>query len=158
MKATEEWGEFFPLSISIFGYNTTVSGDMLPLSRDEVLERGWKWEDTETGTFNEPTLKHTPDNIADVEDSICSEVLACETTGRNFRIANAELAFYKEGNHPIPADCFDLRHRRRLARRGGMKLFKRQCAWSGKEITTTFGPEENVEVLSPEEYRRMVYG
>ena len=158
MKETEEWGEFFPLSISIFGYNTTISGDMLPLTREEVLERGWKWEDSEVGTFSEPSLSDIPDSISEVEDSICAEVLACNTSGRNFRIANAELSFYKEGNHPIPSDCFDVRHRRRLARRGGMELFKRQCARSAKEITTTFHPDEDVKVLSSEEYRRMVYG
>ena len=32
-----EWGEFFPSSISPFGYNETVAQDYYPMTREEVF-------------------------------------------------------------------------------------------------------------------------
>jgi hypothetical protein len=32
-----EWGEFFPSSMSPFGYNETVAQEYYPMTRDEVL-------------------------------------------------------------------------------------------------------------------------
>ena len=37
MTKTGEWGEFFPSSISPFGYNETVASEYFPLSREEIL-------------------------------------------------------------------------------------------------------------------------
>ena len=37
MKKTGEWGEFFPASISPFGYNETVAQEYFPLTREEAL-------------------------------------------------------------------------------------------------------------------------
>jgi hypothetical protein len=37
MMRDGEWGEFFPASLSPFGYNETVASEYFPLSRDEVL-------------------------------------------------------------------------------------------------------------------------
>ncbi|MDD3302342.1 MAG: hypothetical protein PHN31_02220 [Candidatus Gracilibacteria bacterium] len=37
MQKTGEWGEFFPSSISPFGYNETLANEYFPLSREKVL-------------------------------------------------------------------------------------------------------------------------
>jgi hypothetical protein len=34
---TGEWGEFFPSSLSPFGYNETVAQEYYPLTRDDIL-------------------------------------------------------------------------------------------------------------------------
>lgn len=34
-----EWGEFFPSSISLFGYNETLANEYFPLSREEVIKK-----------------------------------------------------------------------------------------------------------------------
>ena len=39
MMADGEWGEFFPASMSPFGYNETVVQEYFPLSREEVLKK-----------------------------------------------------------------------------------------------------------------------
>lgn len=39
MKSTREWGEFFPASLSPFGYNESVANDYLPLTEREAKER-----------------------------------------------------------------------------------------------------------------------
>lgn len=43
----KEWGEFFPISHSLFGYNKTTAQLYYPLPKDEVLARGWRWDDYE---------------------------------------------------------------------------------------------------------------
>lgn len=39
MKSTEEWGEFFPISLSPFAYNESVANLYMPLSKNEILEK-----------------------------------------------------------------------------------------------------------------------
>ena len=45
MKKTGEWGEFFPSSLSPFGYNETVANDFFPLSKEEATKQGFKWKE-----------------------------------------------------------------------------------------------------------------
>jgi hypothetical protein len=40
MRAHEEWGEFFPMQYSPYGYNETVGMDYTPLTHDEIRKRG----------------------------------------------------------------------------------------------------------------------
>ena len=44
---TGEWGEFFPSSLSPFGYNETVASEYFPLSKEEALKQGFNWSDYE---------------------------------------------------------------------------------------------------------------
>jgi hypothetical protein len=39
MQARGEWGEFLPLSTSIFGYNETAAHEYMPLTKEEALQR-----------------------------------------------------------------------------------------------------------------------
>ena len=50
MKSTGEWGEFFPSSLSPFGYNETVAQEYFPLDKSEVVNRGWNWRDEDEGS------------------------------------------------------------------------------------------------------------
>ena len=53
MRASGEWGEFFPIEISPFGYNETVAQEYFPLSKDDCGEQGWAWrEDEETSSYH----------------------------------------------------------------------------------------------------------
>ena len=47
MMKTGEWGEFFPSSLSPFGYNETVASEYFPLSKEEALKQGFNWSDYE---------------------------------------------------------------------------------------------------------------
>ena len=53
MRATGEWGEFFPHELSPFGYDETVANEYYPLSEAEVKSRGWYWKgDEETSSYH----------------------------------------------------------------------------------------------------------
>ena len=38
MTSTHEWGEFFPTTMSDFGYNETVAQDYFPMTKDEATD------------------------------------------------------------------------------------------------------------------------
>jgi hypothetical protein len=56
MRVDGEYGEFFPLSISMYGYNDSVSFDEWSLTKEQVLAKGWKWEDAESGSYGKGTI------------------------------------------------------------------------------------------------------
>ena len=47
--------------MSPFGYNETIGHDFYPMSREDVLERGWRWRDESPDTHVSDT--YTPLDI-----------------------------------------------------------------------------------------------
>ncbi|MBI2623341.1 MAG: hypothetical protein HYW65_02085 [Candidatus Liptonbacteria bacterium] len=133
MKETGEYGEFFPPQLSPFGYNETQGNIYMPLTKEEALTKGYKWEDLVPGTFGKETLKpeNIPDNIKDIPDSIVKEALACVQCKRNYNIVQAELDFYRRSMIPVPRLCPECRYRRRLELRLPRKLWTRKCMCGG---------------------------
>ncbi len=127
--ATYKFGEFFPTELSYFKYNESVAQDYFPLSLAEVEKKNLAWQDQFQLTTGKETMRpeQIPDSIHDVPDSILNEVLACAECGRNYRVVQAELKFYRRMAIPIPRRCFYCRHRSRFALRNPFKLFHRQC-------------------------------
>jgi len=144
LKEKELYGLFFPPELAFFGYNETVGQDNLPITKEEALRQGFKWQDDLQMTTGKETLKpeQIPDHIKDVIENILKEILACISCGRNYRITKQEFDFYKRMNIPVPRKCFYCRHADRLRRRGPFKLYARNCAKCGKGIQTTYAPEK----------------
>jgi hypothetical protein len=132
MEQSGEWGEYFPIALSSFGYNETIAQDEHPLTKEEALRQGYKWQDVLVVTRGKETLKDIPDRIEDVPDSIAKEILACATCGRNYRLLQEELALYKRNRIPVPRECFFCRLDDLQKRKGFMKLFHRQCQCNDK--------------------------
>ncbi|MCX6723511.1 MAG: hypothetical protein NT094_05660 [Candidatus Staskawiczbacteria bacterium] len=149
-------GLAMPQYIAPFAYNETIGQDNFPLSHDQALKLGLSWEDEIQETHGKETIKisELPDNIRDVKDSITKEILACEVTGRNFKITPQELSFYKKMNIPLPRKSFFTRHLDRLARRGPYQLFDRNCVHCGKEIKTSYAPDHQEIVYCEECYQK----
>lgn len=152
-----EWGEFFPIELSPFGYNETVAQEYFPLSKEEALERGYHWKDEDPSTKYEGPKVEIPNTIAETPDSICDEILECETCAKNYRIIKPELAFYRKMNLPIPHECPNCRHKRRMGLRNPRKLYERNCSECQIPIETTFSPEKPEKVLCQKCYERSVY-
>jgi len=143
LKRTNQYGLMFPPVIAPFAYNETVAQDNLPLTKEEAVAQGYRWEDDLQMTKGKETLKPEaiPDHIKDVLESITNEVLACISCSRNYRITPAELQFYRRMILPVPRKCFFCRHQDRLHRRGPMKIYDRTCANCKKPIKTSYGPD-----------------
>lgn len=145
MKKTREWGEFFPLEMSPFAYNETLAQDYFPLEEKSAIDAGLQWRKNDAHEFQKQSF-HIPDTIAEIDETICNEILACEACGKNFKIQKAELSFLKTAQLPLPHHCPDCRYNRRMKLRNPKKLWHRKCDKCGIEIQTTFAPERPEKV------------
>jgi hypothetical protein len=143
LKRQGAYGLFFPPDLAPFAYNEAISMENYPLTKEQALAEGFRWEDNIPQTTGKETLKpdQIPDHIKDVPESILNEVLACVTCGRNYRLIKPELEMYRRALIPIPRKCFNCRHLDRVRRRGPLQLFDRTCAKCGKGIKTNFSSE-----------------
>jgi hypothetical protein len=156
MRSSGEWGEFFPVAISPFGYNETVALEYSPLKREEVIARDWLWKEDDPREFTQQQFT-VPDDIHDVPDDIIDRVLACEVTGRNYRIIRQEFDFYKREIIPVPRRHPTVRHFDRLALQNPNRLWQRACAKCGQAIKTTYASERPEIVYCEECYLKEVY-
>lgn len=161
MKKTGEYGEFFPISMSSFGYNETNAQEYFPLTKKEVLKRGWKWRDIKDPDYSGVTKKLKasiiPVNIKEIPDEILSWAIECEETGRLFQIQKLELAFYRKMNLSIPKLHPDERHKRRFESRNPRILESRVCSNCGTSLKTTVSIEKSNRVYCEKCYLEAVY-
>lgn len=137
MRSMGEWGEFFPISLSPFGYNETLAQDFLPLTRKEVLERGWQWHEEEISVAS--TISTIPDRV-EMADNLQDAVYTCDTCSRGYKIIPQEVALLLKLGIGPPRHCFACRIRTLIKRRNPMQLWKRKCMRCSEEIETTFSP------------------
>ena len=150
------YGEMIPSELSPWGYNETVAQDYFPKTKEEAVNEGYPWVEEEK-TEHAPTIQGTdlPDTIAEVDESILNEIIACEKTGQAFRIVSQELSFYQKMNLPLPTKHPNVRHTERLARRNPYKLWKR-ITEDGVEVMTSYSPNRPEKIYSEEGYNRLV--
>lgn len=156
--ATGSWGEFFPISLCPFAYNESFAPDHFPLTKEEVLQRGWRWY--EKHDTNEQYLGADvtlPETIEEVPATITKQILTCTASGKPYKIIPQELQFYQTMHIPAPTLSPDERHRRRIAKRNPYKLWSRKCQKCAKEIQTSFAPERPEIVYCEECYLSSVY-
>ncbi len=137
MEKTNEWGQFFPMNISPFGYNETVAMEYYPLTKDHAKKINAKWLDEDFGIkYNGPFYEPKDISIYNPQsnpkaqteiDNCLKGILKCEITDRPFKILPQELAQYIERNIQIPRRHPDQRHIDRLAKLNPRKLWHRQC-------------------------------
>ncbi len=170
MKHDGEWGEFFPVRYSYFGYNETEAFDMNILSKHEAENLNYKWRDNLQRTIGQETIsqKEIPDSIFDTTEYILYEILKCESCSRNYKVTNDELVFYKRMNVPIPKICFFCRNKNRLNTRNPFKLWHRSCMCTVKnhfhgennckiEFETSYAPDRPEMVYCEKCYQAEVY-
>lgn len=159
MKKTGEYGEFFPIKYSPHGYNETTAQFWYPMSKEQVKEKGWNWEENLPGTYGKETLTKIPDNIKDVKDDILKEILACSNCKKNYQIIPKELAYYRKKHLPIPRECFNCRRSNRMSLRNPRKFWLRKCMADGcsNEFYTTYSPESAKIVYCKTCYQKNTY-
>ncbi len=160
MQREGSWGSFFPADLSPFGYNESMAMDWFPLSEDEARGRGLHWrerKDEMPKVSRVIPAEHLPDAIDDIPDDVLHWAIQCAVTKRPFRIVKQELSFYRKMHLPLPRLHPDERHRRRIARRHGRKLYSRTCAKCSTPIQTTYQPSRPEVVYCEQCYLQAVY-
>ena len=156
MKETGEYGEFFPMSLSPFAYNESRAQDYFPLTKEEASAQSLRWKERDPKEHR-PQIATVPANIRDVPDSITQELLACTKCGKNYKILNQELRFYRKMDLPVPSDCPDCRFERRMNMKNPPNLWTRTCAQCGTSLKTGIAPNRPETVLCEECYVKNVY-
>ena len=160
MRSTGEWGEFFPIATSPFGYNETKACEWYPLEQEEVLQHGWKWSYYEAPN---PKVDKTvpadklPASVGDIPDDILNWAITCEESGKPFKLTQQELQFYRQRNIPIPHLSPKQRYYNRIQPTNVRTLYNRTCVKCSKVIQTTYSPDSPETVYCEECYLAEVY-
>ena len=164
-----KYGEYYPIELSYFGYNESCAMEEFPMLKETAIKRGLNWQDNLQRTVGKETLlpENIPDSINDIKDNILEEVLVCIDCGRNYKIVQNELNFYKKMQIPIPHRCFYCRHADRLRKTNPFKLWPRVCMCEkdnhehgGKckvKFETSYAPERPEIVYCEKCYQKEVY-
>jgi len=163
-----EWGEYFPISMSQYGYNETIANEYYPLAEEQATEMGANWQDEDfglkyDGPFYEPKeiSQYDPSKNQNAQaetDALLTGILKCEISGRPYKIQPQELLFYIKNNLQIPRRHPDQRYDDRIKLRNPMSLWRRQCMNEGcnNEFETTYAPERPEKVYCEDCYQRTV--
>jgi len=170
-----KYGEFFPVELSTFAYNETVALDYFPITKEEALEKGYRWRDKKVSEYV-MTMQalDLPDDLRDVPDSITEEIIGCLHKGKcqerclgAYKITQNELNLYRQIGVPLPRLCFICRHEARLRKRNPMKLWHRTCMCDKlnhehnekcqNEFETAYAPDRLETVYCEKCYNKEVY-
>jgi len=135
MGSMKGYGEFFPAGISPFAYNETIAQDYMPLSKEAIMKTGLRWTDIARSTYETTLAPEQLPSIAEAQDSISNEVIACAHRGRcphqcitAFKITPYEFSLYKNLEASLPTTCPNCR---RFMPDDLFKLWKRKCTCAG---------------------------
>jgi len=139
MKATDEYGQFFPIEISPFAYNETAAQDYFPLTREEATAQGYGWLD-ETAA------------AADAKQARAENAQTCAACQSQFRQIKQEQELYSKLGMPAPSHCFHCRHKARLAQRNPRQTWERSCDACDAQVKSSYSQERQEQVQCEECY------
>lgn len=125
MEKDGEYGEFFPTQGSDYAYNESVASEYYPLTKEEVLAKGWKWRDKVGGAGRDEG----------------GECLHCKDCNSAYRTMEQELNFYENMGLPAPDICPECRHKKRFEQRNPRELFSRECMKCSKKLESAYSPD-----------------
>ena len=126
------YGEFFPLEFSPYAVNETTVMDFMEMDKEKAARYGLVWREPNPKEY-QITIKaeDLPDHINEVTDVMIKQVIGCATCGRGYRIIPAEMVFLKRFGLPLPRECFNCRHTRRVHLRNWPVWYNGTCQCIG---------------------------
>ncbi|RIL09756.1 MAG: hypothetical protein DCC75_05865, partial [Proteobacteria bacterium] len=147
MHEDGEWGEFFPLGGSLFGYNESRAQDEFPLEKSEAEACKLSWRAEPERQAISDKVEHE-DCISEVSDAILRETLPCDTCPKSFRIMPSELHFYRNMKLPLPRSCPSCRRTQRLEENfTSTLLHDRGCEKCAAPVRTIYPPQAKEKVV-----------
>lgn len=156
MQKTGEWGKFFPIGISGFGYNETVAQELYPLTKEQALNLGALWRE-EMENKKTAIKISVPANIDDTTEMVTKDVYTCEQCQKGYRIISQELKFYQTQHLALPSKCFTCRHQARVNLRNPHQLRVVNCGECQQQIETSFPSAIKQAILCEGCYQKKVY-
>ena len=161
-----KYGEFFPIEIIPFAYNDSVVCEYFPLTKEEILEKGYKYKEPEKKNYKPTLLSNQLPSIKDVDEKILKEIIQCEHNGNcnhkcttAFRIIQNELNISKILETPLPKLCPNCRHMERIEILNPSRLYHRKCMNKGCQIEfeTSYALDRPEIIYCDSCYKQEVY-
>ncbi|HUC88420.1 MAG TPA: hypothetical protein VMR49_00085 [Candidatus Paceibacterota bacterium] len=155
-----EYGEFFPISLSPFPYNASLSNIIYNISKEKALGLGgWWYDDKINLPENMKLLKmdEIESNIKNVPDDILNVGIISEGNGKPFRIIKEELDFYRRKNIAIPSLTPYERIVARFKYVNNFKVFTDNCFNCKKEILSSYATSDGFNPYCEDCYKKEVY-
>lgn len=128
------YGEFFPIDIIPFAYNDSVVNEYFPLTKEEILEHGFKYKEPEGKNYKPTILAHQLPPIEKADEKVLNEIIQCDhmlncndKCTMAFRIIQNELNICKMLGVSLPKLCPNCRHMSRIKLLNPPRLYHRQC-------------------------------
>lgn len=154
MQQTGEWGEFFPISYSPFGYNQTMAAYYFPLTEQEALAQNFTWAKETDKPHTEAVF--VPESLAEVNADTPQQAFTSMLSGKNYSITPQEIRFHQQYKIPLP-QITPAERVQKFVDQNPRKLWQRQCDKCQKEIQTTYSPDRPEMVYCEECYLTTVY-
>ncbi|KKS11938.1 hypothetical protein A2643_03165 [Candidatus Nomurabacteria bacterium RIFCSPHIGHO2_01_FULL_39_220] len=161
-----KYGEFFPIEIIPFSYNNSAVSEYFPLTKEEILEKGYKYKEPETKNYKPTILSNQLPTIKDANEEILKEIIQCEHLGHcnhkcttAFLIIQNELNICKMLEVPLPKLCPNCRHMERIEISNPPRIYHRKCMNKGckNEFETSYAPERPEIIYCDSCYKQEVY-
>ena len=169
-----KYGEFFPIDMMPFAYNDSVIHEYFPLTKEAILNKGYKYKEQETKNYKPTILAHQLPEIEKADENVLKEIIQCEHMGHcndkctiAFRIIQNELNICKMLGVPLPRLCPNCRHMERMKLLNPPKLYHRECMCDntghmhdGKctiEFETPYSPKRPEIIYCEKCYQQEVY-
>jgi hypothetical protein len=135
MRKDDEWGNFFPTSLSPFAYNESIAMLFYPQSKADTIARGQRWTDTKPQENASNTSATFPDLISETRQSDIENPIFCEFSNRWFRVVSKELTLLKKLSQPLPRQHPFYRIARKFDMLGPSELAKGNCKKCRKVVS-----------------------
>ena len=151
------WGEFFPMSLSSYGYNETKAFDYFILTKNEALHNGLMWKDVlETENHSNQNIFSEVKHASQVDESSVADLLVCNFCQKKFKIILPEFQLYKKLGVWFPDACYSCRHKKIMEGQLPYHLTSTHCKRCNEVIETSY--DVNSEVVYCEKcYLESVY-
>ena len=140
MQKTGEWGEFFPVRFSPYGYDQTMAAFYWPLTEERAREEGFNWRNPSDG-WGPVSEGKLPDRLENFTDDMLELVFRSADSEKPYKIIAKELTFHRRFNIPLPR----LTPRERtmnFIKQNPRLLIERECSKCGKAVQTTLSEHD----------------
>ena len=161
MLINGEYGEFFPIAVSPFPYNASLSNIMYSMPKERVIKLGGWWYDEENMEIA-PEIKirkrkELEKDINNTVEDVLGIAIKSEKSGKLFKVTKNEFDFYKRKNIAIPSFTPYERIIDRFKFVNNFKIFKDKCFKCGLEILSSYSTYDGYKPCCDDCYKKEVY-
>ncbi len=139
MEETGEWGAFFPMTLSPLPYNQSLAAYYFPLTQEECQRQNLCFQHKRLiEAAQSISTAELPDGLPETDGSI---VVQSAASGIPFRITAQEIKRRRAFGVPLPRTTYDERMDERSRILGGIAMYRRTCAKTGRSILTAYEPD-----------------